>query len=168
MTDRTRVPASPTPAHEEVLMDTMPTAPTSGTPTPGQTPASPDASARPSRWRTAWASFRAGIGALLGLVPHVMHHIGILAGAALLTGVFGNTVLYVLGLLLSIPLLNRIRRRFGTWKAPAIGVGVFTAMFLLSALVIGPAINRGGIGAGPQKLLPSASTAVDHNAHHGG
>jgi len=76
---------------------------------------------RSSRWRTTWASVRAAIGALLGLVPHVMHHIGILAGAALLTGVFGNSLLYAVGLLLSIPLLNRLRKRFGTWKAPAIG-----------------------------------------------
>ena len=152
-------------------MDTT-TTPASGATTPGEAPASPDASHRPGRWRTAWASIRAAIGALLGLVPHVMHHIGILAGAALLTGVFGNTLLYAAGLLLSIPLLNRIRKRFGTWKAPAIGVGVFTAMFLLSALVIGPAINRAGTGPEPPTPLPSASatasTTADHNEHHGG
>ena len=147
-------------------MDTT-TTPASGATTPGEAPASPDASHRPGRWRTAWASIRAAIGALLGLVPHVMHHIGILAGAALLTGVFGNTLLYAAGLLLSIPLLNRIRKRFGTWKAPAIGVGVFTAMFLLSALVIGPAINRAGTGPEPPTPLPSASTTADHDEHHG-
>lgn len=151
-------------------MDTT-TTPASGATTPGEASASPDAARRPGRWRTAWASIRAAIGALLGLVPHVMHHIGILAGAALLTGVFGNTLLYAAGLLLSIPLLNRIRKRFGTWKAPAIGVGVFTAMFLLSALVIGPAINRAGTGPEPPTPLPSASatasTTADHNEHHG-
>lgn len=148
-------------------MDTT-TTPASGPPTPVGTPALPEAPHRPSRWRTTWASIRAAIGALLGLVPHVMHHIGILAGAALLTGVFGNTVLYVLGLLLSIPLLNRLRKRFGTWKAPVIGVAVFTGMFLLSALVIGPAINRAGTTPAPPTPLPAASTPADHAAHHGG
>ena len=123
---------------------------------------------RPSRWRTTWASVRAAIGALLGLVPHVMHHIGILAGAALLTGVFGNSLLYAIGLLFSIPLLKRLRKRFGTWKAPAIGVAVFTAMFLLSALVIGPAINRSSTPPAPQTSLPPTIATGDHAAHHGG
>jgi hypothetical protein len=135
-----------------------------------QTPprAFPEAPLRPSRWGTTWASVRAAIGALLGLVPHVMHHIGILAGAALLTGVFGNSLLYAVGLLLSIPLLNRLRKRFGTWKAPAIGMAIFTAMFLLSALVIGPAISRSTTPKTPQTSVGPASNAVDHASHHGG
>jgi len=135
-----------------------------------QTPSrgSPEATHSPSRWRTIWASVRAATGALLGLVPHVMHHIGILAGAALLSGVWGNSLLYGVGLLLSIPLLNRLRKRFGTWKAPAIGVAVFTTMFLLSALVVGPAINPSSTPPAPQTSLPPASTTADHAAHHGG
>lgn len=148
-------------------MDTT-TTPGSGTSAPGAAPAFPNTARRTSRWRTVWASIRAAVGALLGLVPHVMHHIGILAGAALLTGVFGNTVLYALGLLLSIPLLNRIRRRFGTWKAPAVGVVVFTGMFLLSALVIGPAINRAATVPAPQTPAPAVTTPADHEQHHDG
>lgn len=127
-----------------------------------------DAPRRPGRWRTPWASVRAAIGALLGLVPHVMHHIGILAGAALLSGVFGNSLLYAVGLLLSIPLLNRLRKRFGTWKAPATGVVVFTAMFLLSALVVGPAISRSSTPPAPQTSVGPTSSAADHASHHGG
>ncbi len=126
----------------------------------------PEATHRPSPWRTIWASVRAATGALLGLVPHVMHHIGILAGAALLTGVFGNSLLYAIGLLLSIPLLNRLRKRFGTWKAPAIGVAVFTAMFLLSALVVGPAISR--TTTPPAPPTSAGPTSSDHASHHGG
>lgn len=113
-----------------------------------------------TRWRSAWAAIRAGFGAVLGLVPHVMHHIGFIAGAAILTGVVGNSVLYVVGLVLSIPLLRRIQRRFGTWKAPAIGVAIFTAMFALSAFVIGPALNPAGV-------TPAPSTVDAHNGHHG-
>ena len=37
-------------------------------------------------WGALWAGTRATLGALMGLAPHVMHHIGFLAGAALLTG----------------------------------------------------------------------------------
>lgn len=124
-----------------------------------------------------WAGIRAAIGAVLGLLPHLMHHIGLLAGAAVLTGVVGNSVLYVLGLVLSIPLLRRLHRRFGTWLAPALGAGVFTGLFLLSALVIGPAISGSGGDPGsdsapspvvtvtPQSDLPS-STADPHSGHH--
>ena len=119
-----------------------------------------------SRWRTIWAGVRAATGALLGLVPHVMHHIGILAGGALLTGVFGNSLLYAVGLLLSVPLLNRLRKRFGSLKAPAIGVAVFTAMFLLSALVVGPAISRSSTPPAPQ--TSAGPTSSDHASHHGG
>ena len=98
-----------------------------------------------------------------------MHHIGILAGGALLTGVFGNSLLYAVGLLLSVPLLNRLRKRFGSLKAPAIGVAVFTAMFLLSALVVGPAISRSSAPSTPQTSAgPAAISAADHASHHGG
>jgi len=98
-----------------------------------------------------------------------MHHIGILAGAALLSGVWGSSLLYAVGLVLSIPLLNRLRKRFDSWKAPAIGIAVFTAMFLMSALVVGPAISRSTTPPTPQTSAGApASNAADHASHHGG
>lgn len=109
------------------------------------------------------------MGALLGLAPHVLHHVGIVAGAAILTGVFGNSLLYAVGLALSIPLLNRLRKRFGTWKAPLIGVAVFTVMFALSAFVIGPAISRAGtVPTSPATTGSQGASADPHAAHHGG
>ena len=81
------------------------------------------------------------VGAILAIVPHVMHHIGLIAGAAFLTGAGGNALFYVIGLVFSIPMLRRLYRRFATWRAPAIAVAVFTAVFSLSAFVIGPAIS---------------------------
>ncbi len=110
---------------------------------------------------------RATFGALLGLAPHVLHHIGFLAGAALLTGALGNTILYGVGVLLSIPLLNRLRKRFGSWRAPALGVLVFTGMFALSAFVIGPALSPGTADLAPaaSKNVPSQD-AADHDGHH--
>ncbi|MBO1030250.1 hypothetical protein IPV09_02740 [Tessaracoccus sp. SD287] len=120
-------------------------------------------------WGGLWAGTRAVIGALMGLAPHVMHHIGFLAGAAILTGFFGNAVLYVAGLLLSIPLLRRLRRRFGTWTAPAIGVVVFTALFALSAFVIGPLFNSAAStepGTPPPGASASATSSEEHSGHH--
>jgi len=81
------------------------------------------------------------VGAILAIVPHVMHHVGLLVGAAFLTGAAGNALFYVVGLVFSIPMLRRLYRRFATWRAPAIAVVVFTAVFSLSAFVIGPAIS---------------------------
>jgi hypothetical protein len=63
-----------------------------------------------------------------------------------------------------VPLLLRLRRRFGSWWAPAIGLAVFAVMFSVSAFVIGPAINGGPTGS-PGGGQPAPS--VDHSGHHG-
>lgn len=58
-------------------------------------------------------------------------------------------------------MLLELRRRFGTWRAPAIGLAVFTGMFALSTLVLGPAI---GDATGPG---PAVQQPVDgHDTHH--
>lgn len=54
--------------------------------------------------------------AVLGAAPHVLHHAGPLAGAALLAGVGGRLLFGALGLLLTIPML---RRRHDSWAVPA-------------------------------------------------
>lgn len=113
-----------------------------------------------------WAGTRATVGALMGLAPHVMHHVGLLAGAALLTGALGNSILYAAGLLLSIPLLNRLRRRFGTWKAPILGVAAFTVLFGISTFVIGPLINPAGSQYPPVPTAPTPTTTDEHAGHH--
>jgi hypothetical protein len=41
----------------------------------------------------------------------------------------------------SIPFLLRLYRRFRTWTAPAIAVTVMAVMYTVSSLVIGPAIS---------------------------
>jgi hypothetical protein len=97
-----------------------------------------------------------------------MHHLGLIAGAALLTGALGNSVLYAVGLLLSIPLLRRLRSRFRSRLAPAIGVVVFTALFALSAFIVGPRIGTtGSSGQTPPSVpSPSVTTPADHEEHH--
>ncbi len=132
---------------------------------------------RPGR-RGGWSGIRdalsAVVGAALGLLPHLLHHVSLFAGALVITGAAGNLLFGALGLLLSVPLLRRLYRRFGTWKAPALALAVFAAMFSLSTLVIGPALSGNEPGATPTP--PSSGTpepgapsgSLDHDGHHGG
>ena len=114
---------------------------------------------------TAWSAVTAVVGGIMGLLPHLLHHVGLLGGAVLVTGVTGNVVFAVLGLVLSLPLLRRLYRRFGTWKAPALALSIFTLMFSLSAFVIGPAINNDNPSPDPPAQTPGPD---DHEGHHGG
>ena len=93
-------------------------------------------------------------GAFIGLAPHVLHHVGPLAGAAVLSGAGGTALFAALGFLAAIPFLIRLHRRFKTWRAPAIALAVFAAMFSLSSFVIGPAIS-GGEEPGKSPSVPS-------------
>lgn len=110
----------------------------------------------------AWRTVSAVFGTLLGLLPHVLHHTGLIFGAALVTGTAGNLLFGILGLLFSVPLLRRLYTRFHTWKAPAIALAIFVAMFSLSAFVIGPAIA----GDAPAQT-PSPAQTPDHSEHDG-
>jgi hypothetical protein len=105
------------------------------------------------------------VGAVLGLLPHVLHHVGLIAGAALVTGAGGNALFFAVGLLFSVPMLRRLHRRFRTWVAPAVAVAVFAVLFSLSAFVIGPAISGGSTPAAPP-ASPSPGTTFDHSQHH--
>lgn len=112
------------------------------------------------RWRRMWDALVGAIGLAMGLVPHILHHIGFLAGTAVVAGSGGTALFGALGFLFSIPFLLRLRRRFGTWRAPAIGLLIFALMFSLSAFVIGPAIS----GAGDAN--PASLPGMDHGSHH--
>ena len=109
-----------------------------------------------------WRIVSAVVGTLMGLLPHVLHHTGLIFGAALVTGTGGNLLFGALGLLFSVPLLRRLYIRFKTWKAPAIALVIFVAMFSLSAFVIGPAISGGSSGE-----TPSPGQTPDHSGHSG-
>ena len=116
-----------------------------------------------SRLRALWSGIVGAIATIVGLAPHVLHHIGLLAGTALVAGAAGTALFGVVGLVASVPFLLHLRRRFGTWHAPAIALTVFAAMFSLSAFLIGPAINGNGQGGtAPTQQVQS------HSSHHGG
>jgi hypothetical protein len=55
-------------------------------------------------------------------------------------------------------------RRFRTWIAPAVALGVFVAVFTFSTLVIGPPIT--GEGGGTKQ--PGLQQPGGHMGHHHG
>jgi hypothetical protein len=110
--------------------------------------------------RSAKDAFTGLVGGIVGVAPHVLHHVGFLAGTALVAGSGGTALFAALGLAASVPMLRRLYRRFGTWRAPAAGLALFAVMFTLSAFVIGPAISGGSDGG------PPSTPVVNHNGHH--
>ena len=111
----------------------------------------------------AWSAVLAVWGGFVGLLPHVLHHVGPLAGAALLAGAGGTVLFAAIGFLAAIPFLLRLYRRFRTWRAPAIALAIFAVMFSLSSFVIGPAISGGDEPASPQ---PEIEQPAGHDGHH--
>jgi len=112
-------------------------------------------------WSRTWGVILAAWGAVVGVLPHVLHHVGPLAGAALLAGASGTLLFAAIGFVAAIPFLLQLRRRFATWKAPAIALAVFAAMFSLSSFVIGPLITNGGSSDKPGIDQPGG-----HTDHH--
>ena len=112
------------------------------------------------RRRTIWTVLSGGLGGIVGLAPHVLHHIGPLVGTALVAGAGGTALFGVLGLVASVPILLKLKRRFSSWWAPGIALGVFAAMFLISSFVVGPLISA------PDKPATPGASQVDHDVHH--
>lgn len=110
----------------------------------------------------AWAWLLAIWGAVTGIAPHVLHHVGPLAGAALLAGTGGRLLFATLALVVSVPFLLGIHHRFRSWLAPAIALAAMAGMFALSSLVIAPLIT--GSDSGPAK--PGIQQPAGHMGHH--
>jgi len=94
----------------------------------------------------ALGGLSAALGTVAGITPHVLHHIGPIAGAALLTGTGGSVLFGAIGLAMTLPLLLRLKKRFNSWAAPGMALVLFAILFTISTLWIGPAI-RGDSGA---------------------
>lgn len=115
--------------------------------------------------RRVWLVLAAAWAVVVGLAPHVLHHAGPLAGAALFAGVAGSLLFGVLGLLVALPFLWRLHRRFRTWRAPAIALVLFATVFSASTFVIGPRIDGGGDG-GSGPAPPAGVSSDEHEEHH--
>jgi hypothetical protein len=115
--------------------------------------------------RRRWSNALGGlVGTASGLLPHLLHHVGLLAGAAVLAGATGTVLFGLLGLAAMVPLLLRLRRRFASWWAPAVALGVFAAMFVISTVVVGPAL-RSAPEPPAHQPRPSGPSA-EHTRHH--
>ena len=121
--------------------------------------------------------FRAVVAALgaavMGAAPHVLHHVGPLAGAALVAGATGKLLFGALGFALTVPMLRRLRRRTGSWRVPGAALAVMAVIFTFSSFVIGPALAGGGEAeresAAPAQSVPAAPPGVsesEHESHH--
>jgi hypothetical protein len=114
-----------------------------------------------------WSAVAAASGVVTGVAPHVLHHLGPLAGAALLAGFGGKALFFALGLLLSLPMLRRLYRRFGTLVAPALAVVAFAGVFTFSSLVIAPLLT-GSEKAAPTPGIEQPTSPSGHAGHHPG
>lgn len=120
----------------------------------------------PSLRGKLWSAVLAVWGAFTGVLPHVLHHVGPLAGAAILAGAGGRLLFFAIGLVAAIPMLLRLYRRFHTWVAPATAVAIFAAMFTLSTLVIAPLITGSGSDGEAKPQAPGIQMPSGHAAHH--
>lgn len=121
---------------------------------------------RTLRGRLATAA-TATVGAIVGLAPHVLHHIGPLLGVALIAGTGGTILFGLLGLAASVPMLLRLHRRFRTWRAPALALALFAVAFAVSTLVVGPLINGSRTPTAPSGPTPGLTEPAGHASHHG-
>jgi hypothetical protein len=113
-----------------------------------------------------WGALAAAWAVVTGVAPHVLHHVGPLAGAALLARVGGKAIFFALGLVLSVPMLRRLYRRFGTPVAPTLAIVAFAVIFTVSSLVIAPRLT--GSEQSQQHPGIEQPTNSDHASHHSG
>lgn len=126
----------------------------------------------PTSKHRAWAWLSGAWAAFLGLLPHVLHHAGPLAGAALFAGVAGSLLFGALGLVAAVPFLLRLHRRSGGWRLPLAALALFAVLFSISAFLIGPALSGGSGGddgassTGANPLTEPNQGGPAHDAHH--
>jgi len=127
--------------------------------------AAPDQEARASLLQRIRIIASAAAAALLGLLPHILHHAGPLAGAALFAGIGGSLLFGAIGLIAAVPLLVRMKRRCGSWRRPLGALALFAAIFLLSTFVVGPALTGENSSDGA-KSSPAPAAPSGHEQHH--
>lgn len=94
---------------------------------------------------------------MVGLAPHVLHHVGPLVGTAVVAGTGGTVLFGALGVLAAIPMLIRMRRRSSSHWPPVIALALFLVAFAFSTFVLGPLIS------GEESVSPATDI---HDGHH--
>lgn len=129
-------------------------------------PTAPPRAARPqSLIRRTRLAVSSAVAAMLGLAPHVLHHVGPLAGAALLGGVGGSLLFGAIGFVAAVPFLVKLHRRCGDWRIPAGVLALMAVVFSVSTFVVGPAVSGRGDSGGTQPA-PQESQGGGHLGHH--
>ena len=118
--------------------------------------------------RRAWVSVSTATAAVLGLLPHILHHVGPLAGAALFAGATGSLLFGAVGFAAAIPFLRRVRRHCDSWRVPAAILAAMAVAFSLSTFVLGPAITGSGDDGdtSPAQSAPAGEEPAGHEGHH--
>jgi peptidoglycan/LPS O-acetylase OafA/YrhL len=99
--------------------------------------------------------------AITGAAPHALHHVGPLAGTALVAGAAGRALFALAGFVATIPMLRRLRRHTGSWLLPGLALAAFAAVYTASTLFVDPAI---GVATSPDTATtPSAQVEVGHD-----
>lgn len=129
---------------------------------------SPTPPVRRSVGQRVWVGVSSAGAVVLGVLPHVLHHVGLFVGA-LFAGVGGSLVFGAAGFLAAIPFLLRVHRRTGTWRTPAALLALFAVIFSISTFVIGPAITTSSSEtnspASEQTTQPSAPGPIEKDIH---
>jgi hypothetical protein len=105
--------------------------------------------------------------AVLGVAPHVLHHVGPLAGAAIFAGAAGTALFGAIGLLAAVPMVLKMHRRTRSWRAPVAALALFAALFTVSTTLVGPAVSGESGDDAPAREAPAPSRDdVEHEEHH--
>lgn len=100
--------------------------------------------------------------AVMGVLPHVLHHVGPLAGAAIVAGTTGTVVFGLAAFAFTVPLLLRVRKHRGNWRLPAILLAVFVSVWLVSTFAVGPWIRDQLVDDKPV----ATQQEPEHDEHH--
>lgn len=132
------------------------------------TPAGPESARSNAEHRSRLtAAVGAAWAATMGVMPHLLHHAGPLAGAAFVAGTTGTLVFGLAAFVFTIPLLRRVRRHRGSWRSPALLLALFVGTWLVSTYVAGPWV-RDRLADEPIATLQDSVPAGDdaHDEHH--
>jgi hypothetical protein len=83
-----------------------------------------------------------------------------------LAGFGGKAIFFAAGLVLSVPMLARLYRRFRTLLAPALAIAAFAGVFAFSNAVIAPLLT--GSEKTPAAPVSEQPRPPGHASHHPG